>query len=391
MTLFLAIAAFALTALPAVMFLANLSLFQCLGAVGLRWCPGLSQSPSDDAPPEPCVSILIPARDEASAIGRCVEAALASEKVTTEVIVLDDDSTDATAEIVAQLGQADQRVRLIHGRPLPAGWNGKQHACWQLAAAATYDRFVFLDADVRLAPDALFQLISYHDETGVGLLSTFPHQITGTWLEKWLIPMMHYILLCYLPFSRMRSHPDTGLAAGCGQLFLTSRQDYENAGTHEAIKSSRHDGVKLPRTYRSAGLMTDVVDGTDLAECRMYRGATEVVRGVLKNATEGIAAPKLIVVFSVLLLGASVLPLVALVLSVAENHSVAIAISGVAIVLAHLPRLIAVVRLRQSLFGALCHVPATTVFVLLQWIALANHLAGRQIAWRGRTEGTSQA
>ncbi|QEF98043.1 4,4'-diaponeurosporenoate glycosyltransferase [Stieleria maiorica] len=387
MTLFIAIAALALTALPAALFLVNLPLFQCLRPSDRRWALGVSRSPSDDAPPEPGVSVLIPARDEASAIGRCIEAALASEKVTVEVIVLDDDSSDSTAEIVAELGQADQRVRLIHGRPLPSGWNGKQHACWQLAAAATYDRLVFLDADVRLTPHALYQLILYQDETGVGLLSAFPHQITGTWLEKWLIPMMHFILLCYLPFSRMRDQPDASLAAGCGQLFLTSRQAYEKAGTHESIKQSRHDGVKLPRAYRASGIKTDVVDGTDLAECRMYRGAAEVIRGALKNATEGIAAPRLIVVFSVLLLGASALPLLALVLAIAEKHSVAIAISGVAILLAHLPRLVAVVRLRQSLLGALCHVPATTVFVLLQWIALANHLAGRQIAWRGRTEG----
>ncbi|MCS7470239.1 glycosyltransferase [Stieleria sp. ICT_E10.1] len=381
MTLFLAIAALVLTSFPAAMFLANLRLFQCLG--------------TDDKPPSntdansaPQISVLVPARDEATGIGDCIQAALSSDNVMIEVIVLDDDSSDSTAEIVTGIAQSDQRVRLIRGRPLPTGWNGKQHACRQLADAATSDRFVFIDADVRLKPDGLWRLMQYQDQTDVGLLSAFPHQITGTWLEKWLIPMMHFILLCYLPFSRMRSHGDASLAAGCGQLFLSTRDAYRKAGTHEAIKQSRHDGVKLPRAYRSVGIMTDVVDGSGLADCRMYRGAAEVVRGVLKNAIEGIANPRLIVVFTVLLLGCSVLPLIALAVSVAERKPIAIAISTLALVLAHAPRLVAAARLRQSWFGAVCHVPATLVFVVLQWIALANHLAGRQVAWRGRTEST---
>ncbi|QDV45534.1 4,4'-diaponeurosporenoate glycosyltransferase [Stieleria neptunia] len=383
MILFLAIVALVLTSFPAAMFVANLRLFQCLRTDD---DPSSNTDPNSASP----VSVLVPARDEASGIGDCIRAALSSDNVLIEVIVLDDESSDSTAEIVTGIAQSDQRVRLIRGRPLPTGWNGKQHACRQLADAATSDRFVFIDADVRLQPDALSRLMRYQDQTGVGLLSAFPHQVTGTWSEKWLIPMMHFILLCYLPFSRMRSHADASLAAGCGQLFLSTRDAYNTAGTHEAIKQSRHDGVKLPRAYRSAGIMTDVVDGTELADCRMYRGAAEVVRGVLKNAIEGIANPRLIVVFSVLLLGCSVLPLVALVVSMVDQNPVAIAVATVALVLAHVPRLVAAARLRQSWFGALCHVPATMFFVVLQWIAFANHIAGHQIAWRGRTESTIQ-
>jgi hypothetical protein len=245
---------------------------------------------------------------------------------------------------------------------------------------------VFIDADVRLEPDAMRVLIDYQDETGVGLLSAFPHQTTGTWLESWIIPMMHFILLGYLPFSRMRSNADPSLAAGCGQLFMTTRDAYDQAGTHEAIKHSRHDGVKLPRAYRSAGVMTDVVDGTDIADCRMYRGALEVIRGALKNATEGIASPRLIIVFTVLLLGCSVLPLLAFILSILHGERIPLVISAISLLVAHLPRFVAAKRLRQSWFGAACHIPATVLFLILQWIALANQLLGHQVAWRGRME-----
>lgn len=386
----IAIIAFVMAAIPAGMFLANLPLFCALS-------PDIDSPDTDSADPhgeslDASVSVLVPARDEAAGIADCIETALASTAVNVEVIVLDDDSTDDTASIVRGYSLRDDRVRLVGGKPLPPGWNGKQHACKQLAESAKFGRLVFIDADVRLAPDALARLIQYQDQTGVGLLSVFPHQTTGTWLEKWLIPMMHFILLGYLPFARMRTHCDPSLAAGCGQLFLSTREAYNQAGTHEAIQQSRHDGLKLPRAYRSAGIMTDVIDGTDLADCRMYRGAAEVIRGALKNATEGIANPRMIVLFTVLLLGCSVLPVIALVISAMTSRPLAILLSVAALLLAHLPRAVAAHRLRQSWFGAISHVPATAFFVLLQWIAMANQLAGRQVAWRGRTEtsGTPQ-
>ena len=245
-----------------------------------------------------------------------------------EVVVLDDNSSDATAEIVKRIAQADERVRYFRGSPLPCGWNGKQHACKQLAELARHDRLVFLDADVRLRPDALKRLTDRQDESGVALLSGFPHQETGTMLERWIIPLMHFILLGFLPLRRMRSSRQPAYAAGCGQLFMTRKMDYERAGTHEAIRASRHDGLKLPRAYRQAGLSTDVVDAAKLAECRMYRSAAEVVRGVLKNAIEGIANPRLIVPFSLLLLGGSVLPVVTLAWAACERNGLAIILSA---------------------------------------------------------------
>jgi glycosyltransferase involved in cell wall biosynthesis len=329
---------------------------------------------------------LIPARDEAGGIANSIEAALASQHVDAEVIVLDDHSTDDTAEIVKRISESDSRVRYVLGAVVPSGWNGKQHACIQLAEAASHERWLFLDADVRLQPEALATLLARQDATDVALLSAFPHQETGTLLEKLIIPLMHFILLGFLPLARMRASTHPAYAAGCGQLFLTRRESYRKAGTHAVICQSRHDGLKLPRAYRAAGLTTDVIDGTKIADCRMYRSAGQVIRGVMKNAIEGIANPRLIVPFSVLLLGGSVLPVVTLVWSIVEPSPVAFALSIVGVVIGHLPRAIGAVRFRQSWLGVLFHSLATLLFVALQWIALAFHLLGRRIAWRGRTE-----
>ncbi len=331
------------------------------------------------------VSVLIPARDEQDGIAASVNAALQNQGISLEVLVLDDHSTDGTAQIVKQIAETDSRVRYLSGEELPEGWNGKQFGCKQLAEAADYPLLVFIDADVRLKSDALQRLADCYAATGVGLLSVFPHQETGTILEKWIIPLMHFVLLGFCPLERMRNDSSPALAAGCGQLFMTEQQAYQTAGTHAAIRGSRHDGVKLPRAYRAAGLMSDVYDGCELADCRMYHSASEVVRGVLKNATEGLADIKLIFPFTILLLGGSVLPVILLVLCVVQGNLVAAAVAATAVIVGHVPRILAAIRLRQSWLGVICHAPATLLFVALQWVALLNHLSGRQVAWRGRT------
>ncbi|WP_168565342.1 glycosyltransferase [Crateriforma spongiae] len=387
-----------LVALPAAMFAVNVRLFM----LGQSDVSGVDGSKQDTA-----ISVLVPARDEAAGIEACVRAALASRNVDVEVVVMDDGSTDGTDEIVRRLATQDDRVVYCQGKTLPDGWNGKQFACWQLSQVARYDRMAFIDADIRLQADALEILSRRMDRTGVALLSMFPHQETGTFWEKLLIPMMHFVLLGYLPMARMRASDSPGFAAGCGQFFLTDRDAYQTAGTHEAIRGSRHDGVKLPRAYRTAGLMTDVVDGTHLAQCRMYNNAAEVFRGVLKNATEGIASSRLIVPFSILLIGASVAPTVLMVAYVwawawggasgntapvlpAVDMAIGVMIVGL-FVMSIYPRAMAAIVFRQSWTGAILHPIAVAVFILLQWIAWLQSLLGIQVAWRGRVEkpGTS--
>jgi len=368
----LALFALACAAIPAGMFLANRKLF----------LPPRPLEPNAHGPR--AVSLLIPARNEAAGIEAAILAALASVGVELEVIVLDDHSTDATAERVTSIAAQDSRVKLLRGNELLSGWNGKQHACYQLASAAKHANLVFVDADVRLSPDALARLIDHKQQTGVALLSAFPSQITGTWSEKWLITLMHYILLGFLPLARMRASADPAFAAGCGQLFLTRRDDYQLAGTHEAIRASRHDGLKLPRVYRARGLSTDVVDGTDLALCRMYTSAPEVFRGLLKNATEGIANPRLIVPFTIMLIGGSVLPWVTAAIAAYHANLIALALSVAAILASHLPRILAAIQFRQSWQGVVFHSPSIMLFIALQWQAALMQCMGKQVTWRGR-------
>jgi hypothetical protein len=243
-----------------------------------------------------------------------------------------------------------------------------------------------MDADVRLSWDAIPRLLKESHKSQIDLLSGFPKQVTRTWSEKLMIPLMHFILLGYLPIDRMRTSPGAEFAAGCGQLFLARRTAYMACEGHKAISGSRHDGLKLPRHFRKHGLKTDIFDASDMASCRMYHNAREVVVGLLKNATEGIANPRTILIFTLLLAGAAVLP--ALSLSVAiwkASSGWLIAELSVATCVSYLPRLLATQRFDQSWLGAVLHPIGVLVFLLIQWCALLAELCGFRVRWRGRT------
>ncbi|HKV10035.1 MAG TPA: glycosyltransferase [Thermoanaerobaculia bacterium] len=363
--------------LPALVFWRNLRLFA---------------PPPQSTPGRPAISVLIPARNEEGAIGGAVEAALASTEVDLEVVVLDDQSEDRTAEIVRAIAARDPRVRLETAPPLPAGWCGKQHACAILARHARNPLLLFVDADVRLAPSGLARAAAFLDASGADLGSGFPRQETVTFLERLLIPLMHFILLGFLPMARMRQSRHPAYGAGCGQLFLARREGYEKAGGHAAIRGSLHDGVALPRAFREAGLATDLFDATDVASCRMYRNAGEVWRGLAKNAVEGLASPGKIVPVTALFLLGQVLPPVLLVLAITGVLPLAVlAPAAVGTLAVYLPRLAAARRFRQPVDGALLQPLGILVFLAIQWTALGRKLLGRPAGWKGRTYSPSPA
>ena len=234
----------------------------------------------------------------------------------------------------------------------------------------------------------------------VALLSGFPRLIVVGWMERLLLPLIHFVLLGFLPMGRMRRTTGPAYAAGCGQFFLVEREAYFASGGHEAIRSTRHDGLRLPQTMRRAGFRTDIVDLTSLASVRMYGSAREVWLGLAKNATEGLGAPRRIVPLTVLLVMGQVLPVVAAALWIAmlvsmrfdgatlDEPRAALAVSvmlAVAVAASLLPRLLAVRRFGQPLGSAVLHPLGVWVLLCVQWWALGRQWAGRPIAWRART------
>jgi hypothetical protein len=332
-------------------------------------------------------SVLIPARNEERVIAASIESLLASRGIEIEIIVLDDGSTDGTAEIVRNIAARDARVHLQSSPPLPGGWNGKQHACYALAQMARSSVLCFLDADVRLAPEALAEMSGFLSSTGSDLVSGFPRQETETPLEWLLLPLIHFVLLSYLPLAAMRALNASGFAVGCGQFLMVRREAYRKSGGHAAIRASMHDGLLLPKLFRRNGLRTDIADLTHLATCRMYQNASEVWRGLSKNATEGMATPARILPFTFLLLFGQVIPSVlAISLAIAPTSYSAHerALIFVSVAASFVPRILSVWKYRQSLLGALLHPIGVTLLLVLEWCALVRKLAGQPVTWKER-------
>lgn len=365
---------FGLAAVPALMSAVNLLFFRPLRRA--------------DGGDRPAVSVLIPARDEEAAIGDAVESVLASSGVDLEVVVLDDQSTDDTATVVRKLAARDARVRLELAPDLPAGWCGKQHACYALSKLAAHDTLCWIDADVRLEPDALARMAAHLRRGRADLVMGFPRQVTGTWMEKLIVPLIHVVLLGYLPFVFMKLLRHPGFGVGCGQLVMCTRAAYETAGGHAAIRASMHDGVTLPRAFRRAGVMTDAFDAGDLATCRMYRTAAEVWSGFAKNATEGIATPVGIVVWTVLLLGGYVLPWVMVgawaVGALGETHGWQRVVLWGAWLMTAMTSLGLMFRFRQGWFAGVFRPAGVVILLAIQWYALFRKAAGKPSVWRGR-------
>ncbi|MBB3973907.1 hypothetical protein GGR24_002584 [Hansschlegelia beijingensis] len=343
------------------------------------------------APPlpasHPSVAILIPARDEEETIGPCVEAALGSVAAEIRVIVADDGSTDRTAEIVGAIAARDPRVELFSPPALPPGWNGKQHACQRLAERADAPFLLFVDADVRLSPEAAARLAGRLESGGFALVSGVPRQIVETVWERLLIPMINALLLGYLPVSVMRRLTAPSLGAGCGQLMMARRDAYLRAGGHASIRTSMHDGLKLPRAFRRAGFMTDLVDGTPLASCRMYRSKAEVWAGFTKNATEGMATPVGLPIWTVLLFGGHIMPWLLLPFALEAGVSAPAAAAACALPIA--ARLLQAWRCREPFWDVALHPLSIAATLVLQWRALLRHRRGATASWRGRDYQTS--
>ena len=371
--------AFLCATVPAMLWVWNILIYREPGA-------GSCGDTGTCLPPEG-VSVLIPARNEEGVIAASIESLLASRGIEIEIIVLDDCSTDRTAEIVRNIAMRDARVRLRSSPPLPGGWNGKQHACYALAQAARSNVLCFLDADVRLAPEALAAMSGFLSRTGSDLVSGFPRQETATPLEWLLLPLIHFVLLSYLPLAGMRALTAPGFAVGCGQFLMVRRDAYRKAGGHAEIRTTMHDGLLLPQLFRRHGLRTDIADLTHLATCRMYHNASQVWRGLSKNATEGMATPARILPFTFLLLFGQVIPLV-LAISLAVSPSSYSpherSLIYVSVAASFVPRILSVWKYRQSLLSALLHPLGVTLLLILEWHALIRKLAGQPVTWKER-------
>ncbi len=236
----------------------------------------------------PRVSIVIPARNEARNIERCVRSALAAEYPWVEVIAVDDHSTDATGAILRDIARSDARLHVIVPEALPAGWFGKQWACTAGANASTGDIIAFLDADTQQAPDLVVRAVNAMQSRRADLLTVAGTQELGSFWERMIQPQVFAIMLARYGGTEVvnESRRATEKIAN-GQCIFVTRAAYHDTGGHGAVRDKVAEDLAMAQLYFTLGRRSFLVLGLTQLSTRMYTSLRELVDGWGKNIYAG--------------------------------------------------------------------------------------------------------
>ncbi len=229
------------------------------------------------------VSVLIPARNESGNIETCVRSLLDQDYAPFELLVLDDDSTDGTAELLAQLAAESPQLRVLRGAALPEGWLGKNWACHQLAQAARGSFLLFLDADTQAQPQFLREIVALAVLQRLECFSGVPRQQADRFTLRLAVFMLPWIAYNLTPIPLVRWLPLSFLAIGIGQCMFFRRAAYERLGGHAAVRMAIAEDFALSRRARRLNLRWDLVDVSPCLSAHMYRTLAEAWDGFSKS------------------------------------------------------------------------------------------------------------
>jgi len=247
----------------------------------------------------PPVSILIPAKNEEENIVRCVESLLAQDHKNIDIIVVDDRSTDATAELVTKIAEKDKRVRLLSIDSCPDGWSGKNHALVEGAKLAKHEILVFTDADTYHFSHCISTAVAYALNNKVDMLSINPHLVAGGVWEKLIMPVAGGVLMLWFPMDLINSD-SSDLSYANGQFILFDKKSYDAIGGHRSVKQELLEDLALAKSVKSSGLKLKVLWGPHLYQTRMYSNLKDMWNGWVRIFYHGFGKNIIKVILSIL-------------------------------------------------------------------------------------------
>jgi glycosyltransferase involved in cell wall biosynthesis len=324
------------------------------------------------------VSAIVPARNEEENIVRAVES-LAAQAEITEIIVVNDQSTDRTGAILAELSGRISRLRVIESENLPAGWVGKNYALSLGAAVAKGEWLLFTDADAVHLPGSTKKALEAANENGAALVSFSPEQQTETWWERALVPFVFTRLAEKFRYHQIND-PDMPSAAANGQYLMIRRDTYDAIGGHRGVADRVLEDVELARRAKTAGYRIYFAPGEGIARVRMYHTFGAMWQGWVKNLYPLMAgsgqkfAWELITVF----------PWISLVLLLMARIHWVLPISGIGLLAGRHAAYAVVLRAnRFPLSGIKYYVPAVFLYCAALTVSAWRYSRGT-VMWKGR-------
>lgn len=231
----------------------------------------------------PFVSVIVPARNEELKIARCLESLLKQDYAQYEIIVIDDRSTDNTAEIIERIAASNTRIKFVrNSQDAPSGWIGKCNALVKAVPHATGDWFIFTDADTCHSPQSLRLSVQHALTQNADLISFMPVQELGSFWERLVMPVLLGSFLIGDPLNKIND-PQDSRAYAYGQYILIKRSVYGSVGGHSSVRDQILDDIVLARIVKKRGYKIFAADGALLYSVRMYVDLPSLWQGWTKN------------------------------------------------------------------------------------------------------------
>jgi len=245
----------------------------------------------------PMISVLIPVRNEEKFIERCLTSLRNQHYKNYEILVINDNSTDNTEEILKRIAAEDNRIRIFTGKPLPEDWYGKPFALHQLAGEAKGELLLFTDADTVHSPASLSWAVTNIQRLKADMVSGYVGQIFNTFGEIVTVPLMFFLTGFVIPLTLNRLTKSTLFSAAVGQYIVIKRCVFTAIGGCESFKKKTSEDIYLSRIVKKKGYSSRFLNITEYVNCRMFNGYADAIRGIGKNVFDFLGKKTIIIFF----------------------------------------------------------------------------------------------
>jgi chlorobactene glucosyltransferase len=354
----------------------------------------LTDTQTEESDDLPLVSICIPARNEVTTIDRCVTSALKQDYPNFEVLVLDDQSTDGTTEILEELSGIIHNLKHLIGAEKPTDWLGKPWACHQLSEAATGHILIFIDADVWLESDVIQKTVTKLQTKDA--ITIWPQQILGSFWEQLIVPMVYHALFTLLPSryversprwmpARLKETMNLKFAAACGQFFAFNRSAYEAINGHRSVKHHVVEDVELAKQLKAKGLLLQMLHGRQSVYCRMYQNHSEVWNGFRKNFMSGFNNLFEFFFMWIVHILVFLFPLISLFEGVITHDQSLLFLSAITLTIPVFQRSYLAFKFKWNILFSILHIAGVLWFQIMAFFSVLGKIFGVKATWKGRS------